>query len=485
MPLTLYVDTAAWHQHLRAVVADEPGLVPVAKGNGYGFSVPLLVRTAAELGVGRIAVGTVEDAAIALETFAGEVIVLEAPVGAEPLPSGEDQRVLYTAASVEAAAELAGHRLIVDCRTSLMRQGITESDLPALWQVTDGGRAIEAFSLHLPIDRPAGADPVTEIGRWVSTLTEAGHEVKTMYVSHLQAAELVMLTTEFPAIHFPQRVGTKLWLGRRSAFRAASTVLQVLPVRRGQRLGYRQYRSVRDGWLVMVAGGTSHGVGLEALGARRGLLPGAKILARSGLATMNRVRSPFSWGGHKQWFAEPPHMLVSMLSLPRDTEPPKPGAELDAELRYTVTRFDHVALSLATRLVAPGQPLLVGEAHEAVPASQQNGNGGRDSLGGAALWMVHVPDDQGARIGRGHGAGDFGRGEGGSAVAVHVERDDPLSHVADNALRDVVAVGGAGPEEPRRLAEQPGELGVVPGHLVVDLARVAGAGDAVSRPARD
>jgi hypothetical protein len=44
-----------WHEHLRAEVARNPGLVPVAKGNGYGFTVPLLTRTAADLGVGRIA----------------------------------------------------------------------------------------------------------------------------------------------------------------------------------------------------------------------------------------------------------------------------------------------------------------------------------------------------------------------------------------------------------------------------------------------
>lgn len=347
MPLTLYVDTPAWQEHLRAEVARDPGLVPVAKGNGYGFTVPLLTRTAAGLGVGRIAVGTVGDAAAALRMFPGDVIVLETPAETEPLLADGDRRVLYTAASVQGAAGLARHRLIVECRSSLLRQGITESDLAALWHATDGGRAIEAFSLHLPIDRPPGTDPAVETARWVSALAAAGYQVRTMYVSHLEAAELTALAAAFPGTDFRQRVGTRLWLGRRSAFRAAATVLQVLPVRRGERLGYRQYRSARDGWLVMVAGGTAHGVGLEAPGAPRGLLPRARALARSGLAAMNRVRSPFTWDGRKQWFAEPPHMLVSMLLLPRDTEPPKPGMELGAELRYTATLFDHVTLSLA------------------------------------------------------------------------------------------------------------------------------------------
>jgi len=345
VPLTLYVNAPAWLGHLQAEVTRDPGLVPVVKGNGYGFGVPLLARTAASLGVPRIAVGTPDDADVALQFFPGEVIVLQGPAGAGQLPPAAAARVLYTAGSVEAAAALAGRRLIVDCRSSLMRQGITESDLAALREVTGGGRAIEAFSLHLPIDRPPGADPVAETARWVSGLAEAGFRVATMYVSHLQADELAALAAAFPGTAFRPRVGTRLWLGRRSAFRAASTVLQVLPVRRGDRLGYRQYRSGHDGWLVMAAGGTAHGVGLEAPRAPRGLVPRARTLARSGLATMNRVRSPFTWNGHRPWFAEPPHMLVSMLLLRRGTQPPLPGTELDVEVRHTITRFDRVALT--------------------------------------------------------------------------------------------------------------------------------------------
>ena len=345
MPLTLYVDGPAWQEHLRAEVAADPGLVPVVKGNGYGFTVPVLAQTAADLGVAQIAVGTTEDAAVALGLFPGEVIVLETPGPADPLPPDPGGRLLYTAGSVEAAAALAGRRLIVDCRTSLRRQGIAETDLAALAAVTDGGRAIEAFSLHLPIDRPPGTDPAAQTARWVTALTAAGFAVRTMYVSHLEPAELAALAAAFPATSFRQRTGTRLWLGRRSALAAAGTVQQVFPVSRGERLGYRQHRSARDGWLVMVAGGTAHGIGLIAPRSVHGLLPRARTLQRSGLAAINKVLSPFTWDGQRQWFAEPPHMLVSMLLLPRDTVPPEPGMELHAELRYTATRFDRVIQS--------------------------------------------------------------------------------------------------------------------------------------------
>src|ERR1700722_7524748 len=171
MPLTLYVDHEAWHQHLRAKVAEDPGLVPVAKGNGYGFTVPLLARTAAGLGVERIAVGSAQDATAVLPVFPGEILILDSPAGACPplAPPGARRRVLYTTASVPAVSALAGRRLVVECRSSLRRQGIAVSELAEVRALT-GPRGVDGFSLHLPIDRPPGAEPVTETARWVQAL---------------------------------------------------------------------------------------------------------------------------------------------------------------------------------------------------------------------------------------------------------------------------------------------------------------------------
>jgi hypothetical protein len=58
-----------------------------------------------------------------------------------------------------------------------MRQGITESELAALREATGADRTIEAFSLHLPIDRPPGTDPVAETARWADLLMTAGLQV--------------------------------------------------------------------------------------------------------------------------------------------------------------------------------------------------------------------------------------------------------------------------------------------------------------------
>jgi len=342
MPLTLYVDRGAWRHHQMCVVEAEPDLVPVAKGNGYGFTVPVLARAAAGLGVDQLAVGTADEAAAVLGSFSGDVIILESYLDAVD-PAVADDRIVRTAASVDAVRKLAGHRLILDCRSSLRRQGLAPAELPLAAEALAGQR-VDGFSLHLPLDRPAAADPAAETRSWVRALAAAGFEVGTIYVSHLGRAEIAGLERACPGTRFRPRIGTQLWLGEPGAVQARATVLDTFPVQRGDRLGYRQTRSRQDGWVVVVSGGTVQGVGLEAPRTLRGAVPRAKELLRSGLAAVNRTRSPFSWQGRKQWFAEPPHMLVSMLYLPRQLEPPEPGTELPAELRHTSTHFDQVVM---------------------------------------------------------------------------------------------------------------------------------------------
>ena len=342
MPLTLYVDRGAWRHHQMCVTEAEPDLVPVAKGNGYGFTVPVLARAAAGLGVDQLAVGTAEEAASVLGCFSGDVIILDPYLdGAEPTLS--DSRIVRTAASVDAVRKLAGHRMIIDCRSSLRRQGLSPEELPLVAQAL-AGQQVDGFSLHLPLDRPASADPAAETRTWVEALQEAGFGVQTIYVSHLSRAEIAGLERACPGTRFRPRIGTQLWLGNPNAVEARATVLDAFPVQRGDRIGYRQTRSRQDGWVVVVSGGTVQGVGLEAPRTLRGLAPRAKELLRSGLAALNRTRSPFSWQGRKQWFAEPPHMLVSMLYLPKQVDPPEPGTELPAELRHTSTHFDQVVM---------------------------------------------------------------------------------------------------------------------------------------------
>ena len=76
MSLSLYVDGDRWRAHMRSVVDTHPGLVPVIKGNGYGFGNHRLARKAGWLGVDEVAVGTYDEVEDVRTRFDGTVLVL-------------------------------------------------------------------------------------------------------------------------------------------------------------------------------------------------------------------------------------------------------------------------------------------------------------------------------------------------------------------------------------------------------------------------
>ena len=130
---------------------------------------------------------------------------------------------------------------------------------------------------------------------------------------------------------------------RPGALTARGTVLDVHPLERGTHYGYRRRRAPRDCHLVVVSGGTAHGVALEAPRTVRGPVGRGKALAVGTLAAANLSLSPFRWAGKQRWFAEPPHMHVSLLLLPASVEPPAIGTELDCDVRLTTLHPDAVA----------------------------------------------------------------------------------------------------------------------------------------------
>jgi hypothetical protein len=341
---TLHVDTTAWRTHQKAVLAEHPGLVPVAKGNGYGFGNARLATEAALLGVDAIAVGTVTEIAdVAAVSDFPHVFVLTPWYPGEPEVPAVPPSVVRTVGSVDGLRALRDARVVLECRTSLRRHGIGYHDLGEVARYVERVR-LEGWAAHMPLDRVAGANPAREVRQWVETLRAGALPVSTMYVSHLTTAEIGELRSRFPEVAFRPRIGTQLWLGDRSFFQACGTVLDVIPVVKGDRFGYRQREAPADGHLVVVSGGTSHGIGLEAPKAVSGTVRRAKVVAAAGLASVNRNMSPFTWQGKQRWFAEPPHMQVSLLWLPADVPAPAPGDELPADVRMTTTTFDHVQL---------------------------------------------------------------------------------------------------------------------------------------------
>lgn len=340
MALTLYVDTARWRDHHHQVREQFPGIVPVCKGNGYGFGHERLAEEAIRFGSDILAVGTTYEAARIKDWFSGDLLVLT-PFrrGEEPVPLPD--RVIRSVSSVDGVHGLVGARVVIEVMSSMKRHGVSEEDLPKLHAAIEDVR-LEGFAIHLPLDRTDGTDAVEEVIAWIDRLRAHRLPLHTMFVSHLKSSELARLQQQFPQTRFRARIGTRLWLGDEEATEYRGAVLDVTQVSKGDRFGYRQQKAAGDGYLVVVAGGTSHGVGLESPKALHGVMPRAKGVARAGLATVNRNLSPFVWAGKQRWFAEPPHMQVSILFVPADAPAPQVGDELVAHLRHTTTQYDRV-----------------------------------------------------------------------------------------------------------------------------------------------
>ncbi len=352
MSLTLYVDAARWRAHLDRTIRANPGLVPVVKGNGYGFGLDLLLAEATRLhgsaGVSQIAVGTYAEARLALSAYPGDVLVLEpyrAVLHAD-LPHLGDHALIHNVVTAADATDLGRRvadrgrpRVLVEGLASMNRFGMPFDGMGALLAQcsSEAGAAVDLVgaSLHLPL----GAGHLVEVTRWVDAF-----DVSRWYLSHTTPGELASLKTRSPAIDFRPRIGTSLWLGDLGALSVRGHVLDARTVAGGDRAGYRQ-RKLRAGTLVVVSGGTAHGVALEAPSAATTPRQRAIAVAEGVLEAAGRVRSPFTIAGRAAWFVEPPHMQVSLLSLPEGVTPPVVGDEVEVRVRHTTLHADEVVLA--------------------------------------------------------------------------------------------------------------------------------------------
>jgi Alanine racemase, N-terminal domain len=338
MTLTLYVDGPRWRAHLTRIVGETPGLVPVAKGNGYGFGVARLARRSEWLGSDTVAVGTYAEAAEAERRFSGRILVMQ-PWRPQVPDMPADGRLIHTVGRLDDLAELGRRggrpRVVLEALTSMRRHGLEQADLAAARTSARGVR-VEGHALHLPL----GGGHLAEVEWWLGAAP-----AQRWFVSHLTAHELDELRRRHPGMEFRPRVGTGLWLGDRGALAPKATVLDVHPVRRGDRVGYRQRLILRTGHLLVVGGGTAHGIALEAPAAAASARQRAVSLARGGLDATGRALSPYVVDGRQRWFVEPPHMQVSMVFVPAGASVPAVGAEIDVQVRYTTTTFDRVVTS--------------------------------------------------------------------------------------------------------------------------------------------
>ncbi len=364
MPLILRVDGDRWRSHLKDVLEGHPGLVPVVKGNGYGFGLGRLARKSAWLGVDTLAVGTYEEIPEVEERYDGSLLVLTPWRPFNPTPA--NPRVIHTVGRLEDLTALAEHgttsgerpRVVLERLTSMRRHGFSAPELrqAARSVLKHGGVRLEGVAMHLPLaPRSQGTSHLSEVERLMNDVVAAGvaqggdtsgHQGgHTIWISHVTEVELELLARKYPEFVFRPRIGTSLWLGDRSALSVRATVLDAHRVQRGDTYGYRGRSAPRAGTILVVSGGTSHGIGLEAPTGDATIRARAASIARGGLDAAGLVRSPYTVEGKQRLFAEPPHMQASMLFIPNGTPVPDVGEEVECRVRFTATDFDRVEIS--------------------------------------------------------------------------------------------------------------------------------------------
>ncbi|MGO4360285.1 alanine racemase [Terrabacter sp. RAF57] len=341
MSFVLHVDGERWRAGHDRFVAEHPGVVPVVKGNGYGFGRDLLCAEAARLGVPMVAIGTYAELPSALGAFGGDVLVMEpyrAAIHAD-LPDLANRRVVHTVTTESDLGSLrevvSDARVVVEGLTSMNRYGTPVADVAGLAGAADA----VGVTLHLPL----GTGHVEEISRFIAAVPGVPG-VRTWFVSHVSPAELATLAARFPEHEFRPRIGTDLWYADKGSYDVRAHVLDVRPVTKGTRVGYRQ-RAVAAGHLVVVSGGTSHGVAMESPSSAATTRSRAIAVTEGVLEAAHRVRSPFTVSGVMPRFAEPPHMQCSLLVLPAGVAPPRIGDVVPVRMRLTTTTPDAVVVS--------------------------------------------------------------------------------------------------------------------------------------------
>lgn len=379
MSFTLSIDADRWRAHQDSVIAAVSAtgageVVPVIKGNGYGLGQVTLADEVARLALSTVAVGTVYELREMLDSHSGEIVVLQpfevrdtAAAQAWHFLADRGHRVIRTISSTEALLALAEGpgpvRIILEGRTSMQRFGFTADELLAALAdsrvrtaLRDGRILLRGLALHLPIAQPAddisprgvesGSARVREVLRWAGSWAAelehiGGPDAAALWVSHLDDAELDAIVRSGSTVVVRPRIGTRLWLDRNS-LNASGTVLAVHPLPNGTHVGYRQRSGPRDGTLVIVSGGTSHGIGLSAPSPAASVRQRVVTAGTGALDAAGRAMSPFTCDGKQRWFAEAPHAQVSMIWLPRSAVIPAVGDQLRAEVRFTTSHFDVV-----------------------------------------------------------------------------------------------------------------------------------------------
>jgi alanine racemase len=296
--LTVY--SAEWRRHVRSIVDATPGLVPVVKGNGYGFGRRHLAAIAAEF-ADTLAVGTVHE----LDGLPnGPTPVVLTPA----LEAPEDTHAILTVGSLEHIAALGSWpgRVIVKLASSMRRFG---GGIGLVEKARAAGLGLEGVAIHPPLAGDARHHRA-EIERWLDAVDPS----LDVWVSHLTPSEYALLPNSH---NYRLRLGTALWHGDKSELRLEASVLHTSTIAAGERAGYRLGTADRDGTLVIIGAGTANGV-----------------------HPLTDGRSPFHHERLRLELIEPPHMHTSMAFVPAGDPYPTTGMWVDLQRPLTTTLVD-------------------------------------------------------------------------------------------------------------------------------------------------
>lgn len=319
--LTLTVQTANWNRHVDSTAASVPGLVPVVKGNGYGFGRAWLANRAATLSP-VMAVGSIHEVADVPSNYTAVVLT-----PALKFPFALRSNAIVTIGSMDHITALSqapdsqlrpGQQVIVKIRSSMQRYGVNPHDAPGLINAChEADLRVMGLSIHPPLHGTS-----SEHRQEVETLLAATDSANVdpelpVWISHVNTDDYNSLREQFPHRPWHLRMGTALWHGDKSMLSLQADVLDIQEVAAGSVVGYHGTAIDRDGHLVLVGCGSAHGVTFLADG-----------------------RSPFHFQRRRLELIEAPHMHTSMCFIPLTDEIPRVGDGIDVQRPLTQTVAD-------------------------------------------------------------------------------------------------------------------------------------------------
>ena len=305
MTLRLSVESDAWRTHVSSTAQTLGALLPVVKGNGYGFGRPELMRHAAQLS-SDVAVGSVHEL--------GDVPSGLRPFVLTPVGAGITSAAALRSDAVLAVGSVrdlevltslgARNSVVIKVASSMQRYGAPASEASALRARAEAaGHPVVAWSVHLPLN---GTDD--QRAREAIALAGVLPDDLPLHLSHVGAAASAVRNAVKHRVVV--RAGTPLWLGDKSMLALHADVITVrdasLPT-----AGYRAAPVATGSRLVMVGCGTAQGASAHDDG-----------------------RSPFHFARQRLDMLEAPHMHTTMLVV-TDGPCPSEGEWVDVQLPLT------------------------------------------------------------------------------------------------------------------------------------------------------